>query len=94
LGIWQRLCPEILLGEAVVEASPLFYIGAMQTSKKVGIKSKLKTNFWNNFGIKILKNQLIQKTQQYYFNMARIFGLNWDLKDQFLRLLLLRKVSS
>jgi hypothetical protein len=51
MGIWQRLCPEFLPGKAGVEASPLFHIGAMQTSKKAGIKSKPKINFWNNFGI-------------------------------------------
>ena len=39
----------------------------------------------------ILKNQLIQKAQQYFINIASIFEFNWDSKDLLLRLLLLRK---
>jgi hypothetical protein len=41
----------------------------------------------------ILKNQLIQKAQQYFINIASIFGLVEIQKVPLLRLLLLRKVS-
>ncbi len=36
----------------------------------------------------ILKNQLIQKAQQYFTNIASIFELNGDSKDLLLHLLL------
>jgi hypothetical protein len=51
LEIWQRLSPVFLPGKAGGEASPLFHIGAMQAGENTEIKSKPKTNFWNNFGI-------------------------------------------
>ena len=41
----------------------------------------------------ILKNQLIQKAQQYFTNIASIFEVNWDSKDPLLRLHLLRNMS-
>ena len=43
--------------------------------------------------LKILKNESIQKAQQYYSNIASIFELDSDSKDLVLHLLLLRKVS-